>query len=399
MPKQIEVTVGRDGGQFSGSDHLVLQAAVDYVTRLGGGTVRILPGEYEMGNSLFLRSGLTLVGSGEDTILRKRPSEVTKLTDDTDWYDWRVTVEDASIFEVGGAILLRGKCPHSGQGKFVKRTVRAIEGDVIHIDKDPRENFWIDTEAEAATLFPVVTGDYVDDITIESLTIDGNLEQNENLNGNYGGGIFIQDCSRIVIRDVTTQNNNSDGMSWQVCHDVTVENCRSINDSDLGLHAGSGSHRSVVRHNSIRGASQGFFFCWGVKHGLVEDNVIEDCDLYGISIGHRDTDNIVRNNVVRRSGKHGIFFREHPVALRDPHRNTFERNVIEDSGSEGDCVAIEMLGAAEDVVLAGNRVIDTRGAGGGLKRIGIRVGAKIERLTLDKNKFAGMDEEIVDLRD
>ena len=398
MRKDIEVTVGPEGAQFSGGDHLALQAAVDYVTSLGGGTVRVLPGKYEMGNSLFLRSGLRLVGAGGDSVLRKRPSAATKLVDDTDWYDRHVTVEDPSIFEVGGGILLRGKSPHSQKQQFVKRTVKAIEGNVIHIDKDPRENFWIDMEAEAATLFPVVTGDYVNDIVIESLTIDGNKEQNENLNGNYGGGIFIQDCDRVTIRDVTTRNNNGDGISWQVCHDVTVENCRSLGNADLGLHPGSGSQRPVVRGNTIRGASQGFFFCWGVKHGLVEDNLIEDCSKYGISIGHRDTDNLVRNNVVRRSGEHGLFFRAHPVALRDPHRNVFEGNLIEDSGTEGDCVAVEMLGAAADVVLRGNRVVDTRPASESRKRIGLRIGEDIQGVLLEGNEFEGMEEDVVDRR-
>jgi len=398
VSRAIEVSVGPSRADFIGKDHLALQAAVDYVAKLDGGTVRIGPGTYDMGNSLFLRDNIHLVGAGDDTILRKCASEKTRLTDDTDWYDTTVKVRDPSIFKVGGAILLRGKCPHFEKQQFVKRTVMAIEGNVVHLDRDPRENFWTDTKAEAATLFPVITGDYVNDIVIESLTIDGNRAENDNLNGNYGGGIFIQDCDRITIRDVTTRDNNSDGVSWQVCDDVTVEDCRSLNNAGLGLHPGSGSQRPVVRNNTIIGNNIGFFFCWGVKHGLVEGNVIEDSETAGISIGHRDTDNVVRNNQVRRSGEHGILFREHPAARRDPHRNVFEGNLIEDSGKKDDCVAIEMLGTAKGVVLRDNRIVDTRRRSKRRKRIGLRIGEKVKALKLSGNEFTGLDEDIVDLR-
>jgi hypothetical protein len=398
LSRAIEVTVGQRRADFIGRDHLALQAAVDYVARQGGGTVRVRAGTYEMGNSLFLRDGIHLIGAGDDTKLRKCPSESTRLVDDTDWYDTTVTVKDPSIFKVGGAILLRGKSPHSNKEQFVKRTVMAVEGHVVHIDRDPRENFWTDTRAEAATLFPVITGDYVNDIVIESLMIDGHRAENENLNGNHGGGIFIQDCDRIVVRNVTTRDNNSDGVSWQVCDDVTIEDCRSLNNAGLGLHPGSGSQRPVVRGNTIIGNDIGFFFCWGVKQGIVEDNVIEDSARAGISIGHRDTDNLVRNNEVRRSGTHGILFREHPVTRRDPHRNVFEGNLIEDSGRKGDCVAIEMLGTAKGVVLRNNTIVDTRRRHKSRRRIGLRIGPKIEKLTLAGNEFIGLDEDIVNLR-
>ena len=44
----VEITVGRDGGELRGRDDRALQAAIDYVDRLGGGTVIVLAGRYEM---------------------------------------------------------------------------------------------------------------------------------------------------------------------------------------------------------------------------------------------------------------------------------------------------------------------------------------------------------------
>jgi len=398
MPEQITVRVGNKRGDFVGKTHLTLQAAVDFVARLGGGTVRIGAGRWEMGNSLFIREHVDLVGAGEDTVLRKCPGEVTPLVDDIDWYGTSVRVREPKIFRVGGGILLRGQSPHFNRVLFCKRTVVAKDGDTIHLDRDPRDNFWTDTEPVAATLFPVITGDYINDVRIERLRIDGNRERNENLNGNYGGGIFIQDCDRITIRDVTTHDNNSDGMSWQVCDDVTVEGCRCLDNTDLGLHAGSGSRRSIVRDCTLQGNGQGFYFCWGVRDSVLEDCVIEDTKTIGISIGHRDTDNVVRNCTVRRSGVNGILFRQHPETKRDPHRNLFEGNLIEDSGAKGECVAIEMQGAAEDVTLRGNRIVDTRRKHRSRVRIGLRIAEGAARLALDGNEFDGLDQDLVDLR-
>ncbi|MBI3923346.1 MAG: right-handed parallel beta-helix repeat-containing protein [Armatimonadetes bacterium] len=399
MSQKIEVTVGPKRADFVGGDHLILQSAVDYVTKLGGGTVRILPGRYEMGNSLFLRDKLHLLGSGEETILRKCPSASTPLIDDTDWYDTTVHVKDPSIFRVGGGLLLRSKCPfYANRMLNIKLTVTGIEGNVIHIDRDPREDLWPEAGAEAVTLFPVVTGNYVNDITIENLTIDGNRTENEHLDGNYSGAIFMQDCDRVVIRNVTTCSNNGDGISWQVCDDVTIENCRSLNNADLGLHPGSGSQRPIIRNNTVLGCGIGLYFCWGIKNGLAEGNVIEDSKQYGLSIGHRDTDNVVRDNVIRRSGINGLQFRDHKVARRNAHRNLFEGNLIEDSGTKGDCVAIELQGVTEDVILRKNRVQDTRRRSRSRHRVGLRVGEKARRLCLEGNTFEGLEEDIVYLR-
>ncbi|MBD3293728.1 MAG: hypothetical protein GF393_12450 [Armatimonadia bacterium] len=399
MPRKIAVTVGQRTGDFVGSTHMVLQGAVDYCARLGGGTVQIGPGTWEMGNSLFIREHVRIVGSGDDTVLRKCASAETPLVDDIDWYGTSVRVKDPSLFAVGGAILLRGKSPHYDNMKYSKHTVLAVDGDTIHIDRDPRDNYWTDTEPVAATLFPVITGDYVNDVTIQSLCIDGNRGENDELNGNYGGGIFIQDCDRIVIRDVTSRDNNSDGMSWQVCDDVIVDGCRLLDNANLGLHAGSGSQRSQVRDCTLVGNGQGFYFCWGVRKSLLRGCTIEDTETHGISIGHRDTDNIIRGNTVRRSGEHGIYFRKHPEPKRDPHRNVFESNVIEDSGTKGDCVAIEMLGTARDVVLRDNTVRDTRRKAKSRNRIGLRIAEGVERLTLDGNTFEKMEQDVVDLRE
>jgi len=393
MSQKIRVTAGPPGSDFTGFDHRVLQAAVDYVSSFGGGTVEVKPGTYRMGNAVHLRDSVRLVGAGESTVLLKNPSQSTKLSDDTDWYDWQATVEDPSIFEVGGGILLRAKDNKgSGSDNVSKHTVVAIDGNVVRLDSQPRKNIWITHEATASTLFPVVTGNWVKDIAIENLVIDGNREANDHLDGNYGGCIFLQDCERVRVAGVIARNSEGDGISWQICHDVTVEDCQSLDNRDLGLHPGSGSQRPVIRNNLIRNCRIGLFWCWGVTHGIAENNAIHDSGDYGISIGHRDSDNVMRSNRVYNSGKVGIYFRPDEPTIRCAHRNVVESSLIDGAGTaEEPGVGIDLAGAVDGVALRYNRIVNPEG---GHMETGIRVGKDVTNLTLEANVIAGTEDGI-----
>jgi hypothetical protein len=105
--QRIKITVGPEKADITGSDHRVIQAAVDYVTGLGGGTVHILPGTYRFRNAVQLRSGVRIVGSGLDSVCIKEPSIKAALLENSDWYDREVTLTDASGFQIGDGIVLR----------------------------------------------------------------------------------------------------------------------------------------------------------------------------------------------------------------------------------------------------------------------------------------------------
>lgn len=67
--RPAEIRVGITQGDLQGDDHRALQAAVDYVARLGGGTVHIGPGQYRMRNALTLRDNFRICGVPGKTIL------------------------------------------------------------------------------------------------------------------------------------------------------------------------------------------------------------------------------------------------------------------------------------------------------------------------------------------
>ncbi len=61
----LTLTVGNADADLVGKDHRVIQAAVDQVARLVGGTAKIKPGTCRPRNAGYPQSGVNLVGEGE----------------------------------------------------------------------------------------------------------------------------------------------------------------------------------------------------------------------------------------------------------------------------------------------------------------------------------------------
>lgn len=379
------VTVGPTEADIIGSDQRAIQAAVDYVARLGGGSVRIRAGTYKLRNAIYLQSGVNLTGDGPETILIKAPSSTTNLSADSDWYDQEITLSDASGFQVGDGVCLRSKDGASGVETVLKRTLISRTGSRFKLDKPLRENFWQINGTTCSTLFPIVSGEFVENLTIEQLVLDGNREQNAELDGNYAGCIFLQDCNNIQIRNVTARNYHGDGISWQICHDVVVEDCVSENNAGLGLHPGSGSQRPLIRSNTLRGNDIGIFFCWGVKYGLAEKNVITG-NRVGVSIGHRDTDNLITDNRIESSKEAGVLFRPERGPDFAGHRNRIEKNQFVNNAAESGAV-IDIQGGTESIEISDNQFSDSRP---GTQRVAVKQGPETKNIHVQNNQITGL---------
>jgi hypothetical protein len=392
--ESVTITVGQKSGDIVGSTERAIQAAVDSVARWGGGTVKILPGSYRFRNAVYLQSKVRITGSGLDSVLVKEPSVKSALAADSDWYDQEITLADPAGFRIGDGVCLRAKNTHNNSNIVIKRTLVARNGNRFKLDRALRENTWLPGSPTAATLFPLFSGENIHGVRIDDLTFDGNKANNEELDGNYAGCIFLQDCHSIQIRRVTARNYRGDGISWQICHDVVVEDCHSHDNTGLGLHPGSGSQRPLVRGNRLVANDQGLFFCWGVKYGLAEKNTIEDNRRYGISIGHRDTDNIIRDNDIRRSGEVGILFRKERGLAYNAHRNRVEGNRIVDIAKQGG-VGIDVQGQTGQIQIRSNEIRHTAVSD---TRVGVRIGAEAGEVTLAANRIEGFSQAVQDLR-
>ena len=145
------------------------------------------------------------------------------------------------------------------------------------------------------------------------------------------------------IRKVIARNYHGDGISWQICHDVTVEDCESRDHTGLGLHPGSGSQTAVDSQQQSDRQQYRHLLLLGRQVRPRREQHLEDTKTAGISVGHRDTDNVIRDNTVKRSGKVGILFRPERGAGFTGDRNLVEENTVIDSGDES-AAAIDVQG-------------------------------------------------------
>ena len=387
--RRMELRVG-PGGDIDGTDDKALQAGVDYLHRLGGGILHIQPGLFRMHNALYLRPGVDVIGSGPETVLQKEPSTCSPLICDSDWYESQVRVADPTGFNAGCGIALRSQ--HAGALQVIKDTVTAVDGDVLYLSKRLEKNAWLSEGATAATLFPIITAEWVDDIVVENLILDGQRSSNEELNGNYIGGVFLQHCHRYQFRNVVSRNFNGDGFSFQVCDDIHFERCRAEDNANLGFHPGSGSQRPRFIDCQATGNSQGIFFCWGVTDGRAERCLLNENSAYGCSIGHRDTDNHLVDCTLADNGQHGLLFRQPLSEFRGAHRNVVERCLFRDNGAAADGIAVEFQGAAHDVVLRKNRF---ENSGSCAQKVAIRLSAESTGTLIEDNTYLDMANEII----
>ena len=246
MSERPTIKVGRAGADMIGADNRVLQAAVDYIAGLGGGVVEIGEGEYLMRDSLHLRSGVTVRGVRGKTILRKADSALSVLALDGDFGEQQFTVKDPSGFAVGSGVAIWDD--NAGGFHTTVARITGRRGNTFSINASLMADCMVATHAKAATVFPVVSGVDLKGARVEDLVIEGNKGANALLNGCRGAGIYLYRGFGTMIQGCVVRDYHGDGISFQQSNDVTVVDCVSEGNADLGLHPGSGSQRPVVKN-------------------------------------------------------------------------------------------------------------------------------------------------------
>lgn len=379
------ITVGQKDAQIIGGDNVALQAAVEYIAGLGGGTVEIGEGEYRMYDSLHLRTNVTVRGAKGKTILRKADGVVSALALDGDFGEQQFTVRDPAGFSVGGGVAIWDD--RAGGFHTTVARITGRNGNTFSIDKPLMADCMVHNKAKAATVFPVISGYNIEGARIENLIIDGKKDSNIHLNGCRGAGIFLYRAFGTVIQNCVIRDYNGDGISFQQSNDVSVIGCICEGNTFLGLHPGSGSQRPQVRNCIARNnGTDGLFLCWRVRHGLFRDNILEANGRFGISIGHKDSDNLFRSNVVRLNHRNGIFFRNETLGMA-AHRNRLEENIIENNGVGKEAAGIRIRGQTNDLIFKNNVIRDTRSDESQTQTVGIRIEEQVGQVILDGNQI------------
>ena len=377
---------------ITGRDQRAIQAAIDFVAALDAGDapriVEIGPCRFLMRDSLHLRSHVTLRGTPGKTLLVKAPAAVSRLALDGDYGEEQITMADPAGFDVGSGVAIWDDNVRYFHITVARITGRTATPGTFTIDVPLRGDCMVKRNGSAATVFPVISGYDVRGTRLEHLEIDGSRDTNPFLDGCRGGGIYFSRGYAAEIHGCTVHHYNGDGISFQQSNDVTITDTVCRDNAGHGFHPGSGSHRTVMRRCRAEGNGEdGMFVCWRVKHGTFEDNVFAGNKRNGISICHKDTDNLLRGNTIRANASDGILFRDElPGMAAD--RNRLEGNTIENNGGPGQAAAgIRIRGVTADNEFVDNVIRDTRPEADRGQTIGVAIESAAGPHVFDRNRI------------
>ncbi|NLF30534.1 MAG: hypothetical protein GX591_06565 [Planctomycetes bacterium] len=385
MTSLREITVGPADADVVGTDDRAIQIALDALAHRGGGTVRVAPGTYTLRGPVRLRSNVALVGVAGETIFKLAPVVTHRLAADADIGQHTITPVSTEGLRVGSAVMLRDRAKRGGSISMPLTVVDIVDG-TLHVH-DYIVNDWIaENGAIIVNYFPLVHSFEVENALVDGLVLDGEPDNHDAMSYEgdilWGGCIYLRRSANCTVRNLVARNCYGDGIRFGQCRDILVEHCEAHDNKHYGIHPGSHSPGTIVRHCHIHhNGSDGLYLCWGVHHGEFTDNDIHHNGgrLYrnGISIGHKDTDNLIARNHVWENVKHGICFRIKTEA-NGAHRNVMRENIIENNGSpeskvpanlaadrrnEVLCAGVHIRGVTHDLTFERNTIRETRPEG------------------------------------
>jgi hypothetical protein len=342
-------------------------------------------GIYEIHAPIRLANNIKITGCCEKTVLHKGSGYASKFTEDADYGELFVTVEDATGFKEGMGIMVYDT--HYSCGWDVSTAViRKVDGNRVYFDNYLIRDYNTDYCGGVSNACSIIEGVDIRNARISNLSIEGNSKNNDMLNGCRGGGIYLHKAGNCMIENVKVRNFNGDGFSWQITEDVVVRKCEVSGCTGYGLHPGSGSVNTLVENCDIRdNGSDGIFVCWRVKDGIFRNNNIYHNGGCGIDIGHKDTDNLFEHNHIYGNNFCGILMRSEKAA-NGAHRNKYKGNTVENNGGPETGYGIYIDSYVENVTIEENNIRDT---GEKVQRIAIMVNEKTKDLKIENNTLYG----------
>lgn len=345
MTERITFTCGAPGTDFPGFEGWRIQAAIDTAASLGGGTVRLSAGTFHLADSVHLKTGVTLIGEGSDTVLLKDPMVESDTIHYLGYGHCEIMVAHPERFKIGMGVYITDK-DAGGGFSATQSTICSIDGNTLGL-MDPLEcDIAGRRGGRCRTLFPLVKGSFQKHIAVKNLVLDGRGEENEKIDGCRGGCVFLIGCSYAAITGIECRNYSGDGISYQQCYDVAVENCHVHHMSVNGLHPGSGTIKSrIIACHVHHCGKDGMYYCLRTQYLLLKDCLIEDNHRFGINCGHHDDYTDIIGNTVRGNGWEGLFFRTDNIPYATGKYSTVAHNVFENNGYTEDELRISEIHA------------------------------------------------------
>lgn len=405
------IRVGPSGADVVGETGRAIQIAVDALAQRGGGTVRLGKGTFLLDDAVRLRPRTRLVGEGAETVLRRRSERLvwSPLAVDADVGQSEITPADASAFRPGMGLCRWDNVSGWVEGSQPLVLTGVVDGNLM-INDWMRADRWAERDGRVANFFPLVLAEFAEDCTVEGLTVDASLEDPEGvLDAMRGAAIYFYHSARACVRHVLARGSHGDGIIFgKASVDSVCEDVEACDNRHHGVHPGSHSARFALRRSHLHhNGSDGLYICWGIRDGVFEENHIHHNGWRifrsGISIGHKDTDNLLARNRVHDNAKFGICIRQKTEA-NGAHRCTYRENVIENNGSrpgelaeikaqlepwESVGVGVSVCGITHDLVFEGNVIRETRSGDERTQRHAMWLGPGAHRVRAMGNEMSG----------
>ncbi len=349
---ETEITVGGQAADIPGFSNRSIQYAIDAAAKTGG-TVRLMPGLYEIVAPVSMKSNVKLIGSGRETILKRGKGIQTRFVVDADYAELQITVENSDGFEPGMKIQVTDNDKSSCWGVSTAY-ITDIQDNVIYIDEYLKHDYRSDRDGMISNASSVIEVIGAENVYISNLTAEGNRNENFLADGCNSAGILVLKSKNITVDNVHVKDFNGEGISWQITENVTIRNSEISGSGNTGMHPGTGSPFTLIENNNVHSNdNDGLFICWRVYNSEVRNNRFHNNGRYGICTGHKDTDVLFTGNRIFNNGSDGIHLRGERES-NAPHRNTFQENVIENNGTKGSGYGFSINSPARDLKLVNN---------------------------------------------
>ena len=382
------ITVGGSGADIPAFTSEAIQLAVDTLKSRGTGTVKLSPGTFDVIAPVRLASGISLVGAGDTTVLRKAEGFRSAMALDCGYGELKVVVKDPSGFKVGMGVIIKDADSKGGWDPTTAK-ITAIDGNILYIDNYTVRDYESGKKGVVSNACSLIEAVECEDVRIADLDIDGSKETNDSLDGCRSGGIYLHKSRNCTVENVKVRKFNGDGFSWQITEDIIVRNCEVTGCGNFGFHPGTGSVRTKLENcTSHDNGTDGIFVCWRVQNSSFTGNSTFRNGRHGISVGHKDTDNIFTNNQIYENGEHGVYLRDE-IEQNGAHRNTFRNNVVENNGTKAGGYGFYIDGVTTDILIERNTIRNTKD---GAQKAGVFINEKAVRVRVVENQISGHEK-------
>lgn len=347
-----QLRVGDADADVPGFTNLSIQMAIDALEECGG-KVLLDPGIYQITAPVRLKSNIALVGSGDETVLKRDKGIQSRFVVDADFGELKLTVENPEGFEIGMKVQVSDN-PNSSCWDVSSAYITDIKDNVIYIDKGLIRDYRSDLNGLISNASSVIEVIEAENSSVSKMVIDGMRSENFFADGCNSAGILIYKSRWITLDAVRVKDFNGEGISWQTTEHITVKNSEISGSGNTGLHPGTGSPFSQIENNDIHHNDRdGLYICWRVYQSKVSGNKIHHNGRFGLCTGHKDSDVVFENNHIYENKSDGVNLRGERES-NAPHRNTFTRNTIENNGTEGGGYGFSINSPAKDLTLSEN---------------------------------------------